>query len=402
MERYSNFNVCLFFSEEKKQKEQEMLRKSLQRLSIVFKHVKVTAGMCTAASDEVIFQKIGTKGVVTLNRPKALNALNLSMIRKIFPVLSEWESDPKTKLVIMKGAGDKAFCAGGDVRAVTEAGKVGDRLSQDFFKEEYILNNKIGTYQIPYIAIINGITMGGGVGLSVHGTFRVASEKTVFAMPETAIGLFPDVGGGYFLSRLGGKLGVYLALTGFRLKGRDVHKAGVATHFVQSNKIDDLEKSLLEMDDPTTQDIHHLLDKFQKDSIDIPDKDFVLANDMEKINRLFDGKTMEEIYEKLSLDGSEWATTQLNILKKMSPTSMKVTLRQLLEGETMSLQDCLVMEYRISQHCMEDHDFYEGVRAVLVDKDQNPKWKPSVIEGVTPQKVEWYLSALPEERELEL
>lgn len=376
--------------------------RSLQRLSIVFKHVKVTAGMCTAASDEVIFQKIGTKGVVTLNRPKALNALNLSMIRKIFPVLSEWESDPKTKLVIMKGAGDKAFCAGGDVRAVTEAGKVGDRLSQDFFKEEYILNNKIGTYQIPYIAIINGITMGGGVGLSVHGTFRVASEKTVFAMPETAIGLFPDVGGGYFLSRLGGKLGVYLALTGFRLKGRDVHKAGVATHFVQSNKIDDLEKSLLEMDDPTTQDIHHLLDKFQKDSIDIPDKDFVLANDMEKINRLFDGKTMEEIYEKLSLDGSEWATTQLNILKKMSPTSMKVTLRQLLEGETMSLQDCLVMEYRISQHCMEDHDFYEGVRAVLVDKDQNPKWKPSVIEGVTPQKVEWYLSVLPEERELEL
>ncbi|XP_071152505.1 3-hydroxyisobutyryl-CoA hydrolase, mitochondrial-like isoform X1 [Mytilus edulis] len=386
----------------KEGKDLEMLRKSVQRLTVVIKHVKITANMCTSASDEVLFQKIDTKGVITLNRPKALNALNLSMIRKIFPVLTEWENDPKTKMVIIKGAGDKAFCAGGDVRAVTEAGKVGDRLSQDFFKEEYILNNKIGTYEIPYIALINGITMGGGVGLSVHGAFRVASEKTVFAMPETAIGLFPDVGGGHFLPRLGGKLGIYLALTGFRLKGRDVHKAGVATHFVQDNKIEELEKSLLEMHDPTAQDIHHVLDKFQKNSTDIPDKDFILAKDMEKINRLFDGKTMEEIYQNLEKDGSEWATTQLNTLKKMSPTSMKVTLRQLLDGETMTLQDCLVMEYRISQRCIEDQDFYEGVRAVLVDKDQSPQWKPAVIEGVTPQRVEWYFSPLPEERELQL
>ncbi|XP_048454695.1 3-hydroxyisobutyryl-CoA hydrolase, mitochondrial [Rhincodon typus] len=148
----------------------------------------------------------------------------------------KWEEDNETSLVIIKGAGEKAFCAGGDIRAVTEAGKVGDRLAEDFFREEYILNNAIGNCQIPYVALIDGITMGGGVGLSVHGHFQVATEKTLFAMPETGIGLFPDVGGGFFLPRLEGKLGLYLALTGFRIKGRDVHQAGIATHFVKSEK----------------------------------------------------------------------------------------------------------------------------------------------------------------------
>eukprot|EP00105_Crassostrea_gigas_P015933 XP_011433119.1 PREDICTED: 3-hydroxyisobutyryl-CoA hydrolase, mitochondrial-like isoform X1 [Crassostrea gigas] len=381
-----------------------LIRRSLQRLSVVFQHVKMTSSynFSTSAPDDVILETIDTKGVITLNRPKVLNSLNLSMIRKIHPQLTAWENEPLTTMVIIKGAGDKAFCAGGDIRAVTEAGKVGDRLSQDFFKEEYMLNNKIGTYEIPYVALIDGITMGGGVGLSVHGMFRVATERTLFAMPETAIGLFPDVGGGYFLPRLGGKLGVYLALSGFRLKGRDVLKAGVATHFVQSDKLADLEKSLLAMENARAHDIGEILDKYQSMSTDIPDTDFVLEPHIEEIDRLFNGDTVEEIVHNLKMEGSEWAKKQLDTLSKMSPTSMKITLRQILEAETMTLQDVLVMEYRLSQHCVEDHDFYEGVRALLVDKDQSPKWNPATLEKVTPQKVDWYFSPLPEERELKL
>uniref|UniRef100_A0A8C9ZKT5 3-hydroxyisobutyryl-CoA hydrolase n=1 Tax=Sander lucioperca TaxID=283035 RepID=A0A8C9ZKT5_SANLU len=284
--------------------------------------------MSSQVEPGVLLEKVGSAGVITINRPKVLNALNLPMIRQIYPQLKKWENDNETDIVIVRGAGGKAFCAGGDIRAVTEAGKVGDPLAEDFFREEYILNNAIGTCRKPYIALIEGITMGGGVGLSVHGRFRVATEKTLFAMPETAIGLFPDVGGGHFLPRLRGKLGLFLALTGFRLKGRDVQRAGVATHFV---------------------DLLHRR---------VP------------------------------------CCLLFQTLSRMSPTSLKITYKQLKAGATMSLQDVLVMEYRLSQACMRGCDFYEGVRAVLVDKDQNPKWKPSTLEEVSEQAVEQCFSSL--------
>ncbi|KAL4228647.1 hypothetical protein ACF0H5_011692 [Mactra antiquata] len=387
-----------------KTEDREMLYRPLRRLGVVFNHMRVTAPYSTASKmdDEVLLQKIDTKGIITLNRPKSLNALNLNMIRKIMPQMTEWESDPHMRMVIMKGAGDKSFCAGGDIIAVTDSGKVGGQLSKDFFKEEYILNNKIGTYEIPYIAFIDGITMGGGVGLSVHGDFRVATEKTVFAMPETAIGLFPDVGGGFFLPRLGGRLGVFLALTGFRLKGRDVQKSGVATHFVQADKMHALEDALLKLHDPVPLDVAHVLDRFQSESTDVEDKDFILRPHMEEINRLFGGETVEQIVENLEKEGSDWAKTQLNILRKMSPVSMKITLRLINEGVTRTLQDDLQIEYRLSQRCIEDKDFYEGVRAVLKDKDQSPKWNPSTLEGVTKEHVDWYFSPLPPDRELTL
>ncbi|XP_060558404.1 3-hydroxyisobutyryl-CoA hydrolase, mitochondrial-like isoform X1 [Ruditapes philippinarum] len=387
-----------------KQTNKEMLFRPLRRLGVVFKHVRMASPYTTSSSvdDEVLIQQIDTKGIITLNRPKALNALNLNMIQKIMPQMTTWENDPHMTMVIMKGTGDKAFCAGGDIVAVTESGKLGGQLAKDFFKEEYILNNKIGTYEIPYIAFIDGITMGGGVGLSVHGTYRVATERTLFAMPETAIGLFPDVGGGYFLSRLGGRLGIYLALTGFRLKGRDVQKAGVATHFVQSDKMHALEESLLKLHDPEPLDVAHVLDKFQHESTGIPDTDFILRDHMEEINRLFEGETVEEIMQNLEKDGSPWASKQLEILKKMSPVSMKITLRLLNEGSARTLQEDLEVEYRLSQRCIEDKDFYEGVRAVLIDKDQSPKWDPTTVEGVTKEHVDWYFSPLPPERELQL
>ncbi|CAK6963736.1 -hydroxyisobutyryl-CoA hydrolase%2C mitochondrial [Scomber scombrus] len=365
--------------------------RSLCRLRRIQGHM-----MSSQAGQEVLMENVGRAGVITLNRPKVLNALNLSMIQQIYPQLKKWDKDNATDLVIIKAAGGKAFCAGGDIRAVTEAGKVGDSLAQDFFREEYILNNAIGTCSKPYIALIDGITMGGGVGLSVHGRFRVATEKTLFAMPETAIGLFPDVGGGYFLPRLQGKLGLFLALTGFRLKGRDVQRAGVATHFVESKKIPDLEKELVDLKSPSAEDVSRVLDSFQNKSGLDAEKPFVLDKHISDIDRLFSSSSVEGIVQNLKADGSDFAKKQAEILSKMSPTSLKVTYKQLQLGASLSLADVLVMEYRLSQACMRGCDFYEGVRAVLVDKDQSPKWKPSTLEEVSDQSVEQCFSSLGE------
>ncbi|KAM9447631.1 3-hydroxyisobutyryl-CoA hydrolase, mitochondrial-like isoform 2-T2 [Salvelinus alpinus] len=351
--------------------------------------------MTSQAGAEILVEKVGNAGVITLNRPKALNALNMNMIRLMYPQLKKWETDKETDIVIVKGAGGKAFCAGGDIRAVTEAGKIGDALAKNFFREEYILNNAIGTYQKPYVALIDGITMGGGVGLSVHGRFRVATEKTMFAMPETAIGLFPDVGGGYFLPRLQGQLGLFLALTGFRLKGRDVQRAGVASHFVESQKIAALEKELVDLKTPSIEDVSRVLDSYQKWSSLDAEKPFVLEQHIDLIDKLFQSNSVEGIVHNLKTDGSPFAQKQAETLAKMSPTSLKITFKQLQVGRTMSLQEVLVMEYRLSQACMvKGSDFYEGVRAVLVDKDHSPKWSPSTLKEVSEQSVEDCFSSL--------
>ncbi|XP_054643282.1 3-hydroxyisobutyryl-CoA hydrolase, mitochondrial isoform X2 [Dunckerocampus dactyliophorus] len=352
--------------------------------------------MSSYVEPEVLLEKVGRAGVITMNRPKVLNALTMSMIRLMYPQLKKWESDSETDFIIIKGAGGKAFCAGGDIRAITEAGKVGDPLAKVFFREEYMLDNAIGTCRKPFIALIDGITMGGGVGLSVHGRFRVATERTLFAMPETAIGLFPDVGGGYFLPRLRGKLGLFLALTGFRLKGRDVQRAGVATHFVESKKISDLEKELLDLKSPSAENISRVLDSFQKESSLDSEKPFVLEKHMSDIDRLFSSSSVEGIMQNLKADSSDFAKKQIETLSRMSPTSLKITYKQLQAGATLSLQDVFVMEYRLSQACLRGCDFYEGVRAVLVDKDQNPKWNPSTLDQVCDQSVDECFSSLGE------
>ncbi|XP_062434481.1 3-hydroxyisobutyryl-CoA hydrolase, mitochondrial isoform X2 [Rhea pennata] len=320
--------------------------KPLNRLQVILQHLKMSKH--TDSTAEVLFERRGAAGIITLNRPKILNALTISMIRQIYPQIKTWEQDPETFLIIIKGTGGKAFCAGGDIRAIADAGKVGDRMTKDFFREEYTLNNAIGTCKKPYVALIDGITMGGGVGLSVHGHFRVATEKTLFAMPETAIGLFPDVGGGYFLPRLSGKIGYYLALTGFRLKGRDVQKAGIATHFVESEKLPALEEDLIALKSPSTESIADLLNSYHVKSKIDQEKEFVLDEHMEKINSLFSANNMEEIVKKLKQDGSAFA------------------IKQLERG----------------------HDFYEGVRAVLIDKDQSPRWKPAALEEVSDEFVD--------------
>ncbi|XP_034417618.1 3-hydroxyisobutyryl-CoA hydrolase, mitochondrial [Cyclopterus lumpus] len=365
--------------------------RSLCRLQRIQGHM-----MSSRVEPGVLLEKVGSAGVITINRPKVLNALDMTMVRQIYPQLKKWDNDDEIDIVIIKGAGGKAFCAGGDIRAVTEAGKAGDPLAEDFFREEYILNNAIGECRKPYIALIEGITMGGGVGLSVHGRFRVATEKTLFAMPETAIGLFPDVGGGFFLPRLRGKLGMFLALTGFRLKGRDVQRAGVATHFVERKKIPELEKELVGLKSPSAEDVCRVLDSYQQQSSLDSDKPFVLEEHMSAIDRLFSSSSVEGIVQNLEADGSEFASKQAETLSRMSPTSLKITHKQLQAGATMSLQDVLVMEYRLSQACMRGCDFYEGVRAVLVDKDHSPKWNPSTLEEVTQQTVDQCFSSLGE------
>lgn len=313
----------------------------------------INKAMSSEPINDVLIENYDDKGVITLNRPKALNALNLSMVNKILPVLQKWE---KEKLcVIVKGAGGKAFCAGGDVRAVVEEGLKGNvKLGHEFFRKEYTTNGVIGTYQIPYIALIDGIVMGGGVGLSIHGRYRVATERTLFAMPETQIGLFPDVGGSYFLPRLSGKLGTYLALTGHRLRGADVLLAGIATHYVESSKLNELEQSLLQCSNE--QSIKDTLAKFNSP---VNDK-FSLSPHLDKINKHFSASSVEDIVSSLEKDGSEWAKETVKLLQKMCPTSLKVTLRELILGSNMSLHDCLQMEYRLAVASLANTEFYEG------------------------------------------
>ncbi|XP_008579115.1 PREDICTED: 3-hydroxyisobutyryl-CoA hydrolase, mitochondrial, partial [Galeopterus variegatus] len=348
----------------------------------------------TDATGDVLLERKGCAGVITLNRPKLLNALTLNMIRQIYSELKKWEQDPETFLIIIKGAGGKAFCAGGDVRAISEAVKAKQKIAQDFFREEYMLNSAIGSCQKPYVALIHGITMGGGVGLSIHGQFRVATETSLFAMPETRIGLFPDVGGGYFLPRLQGKLGYFLALTGFRLKGRDVYRAGIATHFIDSEKLGMLEEDLFALKSPSKENIADVLDAYHTESKIDQDKSFILEEHMEKINSCFSANTMEQIIENLRQDGSSFALEQLKVINKMSPTSLKITLRQLMEGSSKTLQEVLTMEYRLSQACVGGHDFHEGVRAVLIDKDQSPNWKPADLKEVTDEDLNDHFKSL--------
>uniref|UniRef100_A0A2I3HYR5 3-hydroxyisobutyryl-CoA hydrolase n=1 Tax=Nomascus leucogenys TaxID=61853 RepID=A0A2I3HYR5_NOMLE len=256
-------------------------------------------------------QKTGSTGLITLNRPKFLN-------------LEKWEQDPETLLIIIKGAGGKAFCAG----MISEAEKAKQKIAPIFFREEYMLNNAFGSCQKRYVALIHGITVCGGVGLSVHGQLRVATEKYLFAMPKTALGLFPDVDGGYFLPRVQGKLGYFLALTGFR----DVYRTGIATHFVDSEKLGMLEEDLLALKSPSKENIAAVLENYHMESKIDEDKSFILEEHMGKINSCFSANTVGQIVENLQQDGSSFALEQLKVINNMSLTSLKITLSQACMG----------------------------------------------------------------------
>lgn len=333
----------------------------------------------TSESEEVLYETKNKCGVITLNKPKALNAINLRMVESIGNKLEEWENN--VSMVIIRGIG-RAFCAGGDIKGATAGGPKNTIGGKMFFKTEYKMNHKIGTYKVPYIALLDGITMGGGVGLSVHGKYRVATENTLFAMPETAIGLFPDVGASHFLSRIPGNIGMFLALTGYRLKGAECLKIGFATHYCKSADIPELFDRLVATEGEVKA-IEETLAKFSPDTSSIP---FSLQDHLEIIDNAFGLRNVEDIFSALNKSGSPWAKEIANTMSKMSPTSMKISQQELIMGKSMDLRQCLQMEYRLAVAALEgtiSHDFYEGVRALLIDKDKSPKWKPEKVEDIT-------------------
>jgi enoyl-CoA hydratase len=348
-------------------------------------------------TDDILFGREGGVAAVTLNRPQALNAFTLNMYRRFDPMLRAWADDPGIRAVLIRGAGERAFCAGGDVRAIYEAGRgiSGDHaLTSTFFREEYELIRRIHRYPKPYVAIIDGITMGGGAGVSVNGAFRLATERTMLAMPETGIGLFPDVGATRFLNLCPGQIGRYLGLTGARVGPADSLYCGFATHFVPRERLPALGAALAQMDDHE-QAIEQILAGFIADPGLAP-----IAARQPAIDRCFAGATVEAILDALESEAAgggpdaEWAAeTRAGLLTK-SPTSLKITLRQLIVGRDFSIEDALALEYRLTQHVMAGHDFYEGVRAVLVDKDQQSRWDPATLALVDDAMVDAYFAPL--------
>jgi len=355
--------------------------------------------MTPAGSEEVRFSQRGALGVITMTRPKALNALTLSMIRLIHPALEAWAADASVQAVVIEGEGERAFCAGGDVRAVWEAGKQGHvagepgSLTADFFRAEYRLNHLIHHYPKPYVALIDGITMGGGVGLSIHGAVRIATERTLFAMPETAIGLFPDVGGSWFLPRLPGGIGLYLALSGERLKAPDCLYTGIATHWAPAERLPRIVEALERADwSQGRAGLRRALSPLTGH----PGEAGILPALRPAIDRCFAGKeSVEAVVAALEAEGSDWAKATLATLAKRSPTSMKVTFEQLRRGRVQSFDSSMAMEYRMAQASMrQGSDFYEGIRAVLIDKDHAPKWSPATLGEVSDALVESYFAPL--------
>ena len=346
-------------------------------------------------SDElpVISSVVGCVGQLTLNRPKALHALNLRMCEIILETLQIWSEDSQVKVVLIDhAAGSRGFCAGGDIRMLAESGATDAKEAREFFKSEYRMNAKLQSFPKPIVSFIDGITMGGGVGLSVHGSHRVASENTVFAMPETGIGLFPDVGGGWFLPRLEGELGVWLALTGHRIRGADVGAIGVATHYTQSDRLPDLKNEIVEcqFEGDTLDTLSRILDRFT-DSV----PEFSLKDHLGAINRCFCKDEVAEIVTALQAENDEWTDQQLKALQAKSPETMKVALHQLRQGAKLeSFRDNMRMEYRIGWRKVQSPDFLEGVRAVIVDKDNAPKWNPSKVEDVRDEDVLKYFARL--------
>jgi enoyl-CoA hydratase len=350
-----------------------------------------------SGDEDILFGERGGVATVLLNRPQALNAFTLGMYRALEPKLREWADHPAVHAVLIEGAGDRAFCAGGDVRAVYEAGKgiSGDpSFTSVFFAEEYRIISFIHHYPKPYIAILDGITMGGGAGVSVNGAYRVATEKTMFAMPETGIGLFPDVGATRFLNRCPGNIGRYLGLTGARLGAADALYCGFATHFISRERVPEIRAALTGLGWETGREcgqVEAVLARFIADPGRPP-----LADKRAAIDRCFAGDSVEAILDALEAETREpqWAAeTRASLLTK-SPTSLRITLRQLVLGQGLDLEDALRLEYRMTQHVMAAHDFYEGVRAALVDKDQKPRWRPGSLAEIGEAAAEAYFASL--------
>ncbi|WP_295896027.1 enoyl-CoA hydratase/isomerase family protein [uncultured Bartonella sp.] len=341
--------------------------------------------------EEVTFLKEGRAGIVRLTRPQALNALSFNMVLALEKALHSWETDDDVLCVVIEGEG-RAFCSGGDVVSAYKAGK-GGKPAYDYFSSEYRLNGYIGRFPKPYIAILDGICMGGGAGISVHGSHRIVTENTLFAMPEGAIGFFPDVGAGDFLSRLNGHFGMYLALTGARCKWGDCLQTGLATHAVSQDNLEELRASIIDQGNPRPA--------LEKYAVEVNYE--TNAETRSLIADCFNTDSLEacinQLKQKVS-EGSAFAEETLGRFSKSSPTSLMVIWRAMKQCKPLGLNDCLKLENRIAHHMMDNHDFYEGVRAVLIDKDNKPNWLPDTLSGVTDEMVDSYFQ--PIEHELDV
>ncbi|KAI9260800.1 ClpP/crotonase-like domain-containing protein [Sporodiniella umbellata] len=318
---------------------------------------------------------------IVLNRPKKLNALTVDTIHNIAVQLQAYEKSELAKIIVIKHSGGRSFCAGGDIKSVKELSDKNDPQTPFIFEKEYQLNHLIGTLETPYVALVDGITMGGGVGLSTHAPFCVATENTLFAMPETAIGFFPDAGGSFFLSRLDGHLGVYIGMTGKRLKGVDAFYAGVASHYVPSSRLNELEARLAELENPTHDMINQAIEEYSAELN--TESAFSLGGPIrQSIDRCFQYDNVEEIVQAVEREEpSAWKDETLKALRSMSPTSLKTALQQIRNGRDLSLAQCLKMEYRLAQKILFSDDFREGVDATLIRRTE-ANWNPKKLEDV--------------------
>ena len=344
-----------------------------------------------AAEPDLIVRREGAAGVIRLNRPKAINAMTLEMSEGVDRALDQFEADPDVALILLEGAGERGLCAGGDIRGLWESSKEGGDLGKRFWSQEYVMNARIAKYPKPYVAFMDGLVMGGGVGLSAHSSHRVVTERTKLAMPEVGLGFFPDVGGTWLLSRSPGEIGTYFGLTGQTMNGPDAIHSGFADAVVPSAKWLELRDRLTKVHPGTSQtEVRKLIDGFATGETAGP-----VAAKQASIDAWFGHDRMQDIIAALKQDGSELAQSTLKTLGEKSPRGMVVTLRLLrLARGSHSLEECLVREYRAALEVFRSDDFREGVRAAVIDKDRNPKWSPPAIEDVTSEMVARYFAEI--------
>ncbi|WP_019221772.1 enoyl-CoA hydratase/isomerase family protein [Bartonella senegalensis] len=340
------------------------------------------------AGDDISFIKKGHAGIIKLTRSSALNALNGRMVSAFKKALRAWETDDDVSCVLIEGEG-RAFCAGGDVVEVYHMEKTSS--SYQYFSDEYHLNAYISRFPKPYISFLNGIWMGGGVGISIYGSHRIVTENSLFAMPEAAIGFFPDVGASFFLPSLSNHFGIYLALTGAHIKWGDCLNLGLATHAVQETELEYIREAIIEHGNPQLALEERAITKDYETSYQI----------REVINACFGAHTLEECIEllyKKSSEGLLFAKECYDILQSRSPTSLKIIWKQMKQNPSQTLEECMKIENRIAHHMINSHDFREGVRAMLIDKDKTPKWQPDKLSNITDEMIESYFQ--PVEKEL--
>ncbi len=337
--------------------------------------------------DELIATSEGSLGVIRLNRPKALNALTLEMVRAMSAALDRFEADPSIGVILLEGGGERGLCAGGDIRSLYESIRAGGDLGKVFWREEYILNARIASLRKPYVSFMDGVVMGGGVGLSAHGAHRVVTEKTQMAMPETGIGFFPDVGGTWLLSRAPGQLGTYYGLTGQSMTGMDAVRLGLADVLIPQERLGELRQALVRLGAGANNGmVRGVLAHYA-----LPRGPAPIDEHQKVIDAAMARDSAADVISAFERDPSEFSQNVAKTLRSKSPTSLKLTLRLLSEAKaSTSLRQCLVREYGAALEIFISHDFPEGIRAAVIDKDRSPKWSPATLEDVTPAMIDAY------------